>query len=246
MNIREDLYRLFCVPKCPSCDIYLKRGEVVLCSECMSKFEGEKVHKCSFCFQEISRCSCTPKPFKNVKIRHLFKISRYFSGTEDSPTKKLIFSLKKDNLRHTVNFIANELANRLLSHFCENAKELIIVPIPRRRNNVIKFGYDHAYVLAKAIAKKMGCKAMMALKSCSKRDQKGLTREERAENAKYILRPKVQISGKQILILDDIVTTGSSMIAATKFLQKLSPKEINAACFAVSYRDISLNITETF
>lgn len=246
MNIREELYRLFCVPKCPSCQRYLKRGEKVLCADCFSAFQGEKVRDCSSCFSQIHKCSCTPKSFKKAKIHHLFKISRYYTNLEDSPTKKLIFSLKKDNLRFVMDFIAEELALRLREHYGENANELVIVPIPRRRKNVIKYGYDHAYELAKRISRKIHCETSRALISLSKREQKGLTREERKENTRYRLNKKSFLAGKRILILDDIVTTGASMLEAAKLLFTLEPKEIDGACFAISYRDIDLNTTLPF
>ena len=51
MNVREELYRLFCLPKCVSCTKPLSRGENVLCEECTKLFLDETVRDCSFCFQ---------------------------------------------------------------------------------------------------------------------------------------------------------------------------------------------------
>ena len=246
MNIREELYRLFCVPKCTSCNKALKTGENVLCAECMRKYQGEKVRDCSYCFSQIHLCSCTPKNFKAAKIHHLFKISRYFANIEDSPTKKLIFSLKKSNLNRVFDFMANELAGRIGQHYGEEVSDIIIVPIPRRRKNVIKYGYDHACELAKRISRKLNCKTVLALKSLTKRDQKGLTGEERRQNIKFTVRNHSDFRGKRILILDDIVTSGSSMLEAARLIFTMSPKEVDGACFAISYRDIDLNTTLPF
>ncbi len=246
MNIREELYRLFCVPKCVCCNSALKSGESVLCNNCMKTYLGEKVRDCSFCFSEIHKCVCTPKSFKAAKIHHLFKISRYFSNLEDSPTKKLVFALKKSNLNAVMNFMAEELTNRIREHYAEDVSNIIIVPIPRRKKNVIKYGYDHAYELAKRISNKLGCHTLSALKSATKREQKGLTREERHKNIKFTLKHKFDLEGKRVLILDDIVTTGASMLEASRLLFSLSPKEVVGACFAISYRDINLNETLPF
>ena len=246
MNFREEIYRLFCVPKCTSCDSFLHRGENVLCAKCMKLFLGEKVRDCSFCFKPIPQCTCTPKAFKTAKIHHLFKVSRYFANTDESPTKKLIFSLKKDNLRLVIDFIASEISARLLEYYKDEAKDLIIVPIPRRKKNKIKYGYDHAFELSKRIAKKLSCVSMNLLQSLSAKEQKGLTREERRKNAKYSLKKTVELAGKRIVILDDIVTSGASMIRASEVLFTLKPKEIVGACFAISYRDLDLNVPLPF
>ena len=246
MNIREELYRLFCVPRCTSCDSYLKPEENVLCRECMETFCGEKVRDCSFCFHPITECACTPRVFKKAKIHHLFKVSRYYTNLEKSPTKKLIFSLKKENLRKVMTFMANELIEGLSRYYGESASELVIVPVPRRRANVVKFGYDHAYELAKRIAKKLNCQVFCALISQTRRDQKGLNREERRENVKFKLKKNIILEKKRILILDDIVTTGASMVTAAKLLAELHPQEIDGACFAISYKDIDLNASIPF
>ena len=241
MNIREELYRLFCVPRCPSCHSYLKRGESVLCKECSRTFAGEKVRDCSFCFHPITECACTPRVFKKAKIRHLFKVSRYYTSIEDSPTKKLIFSLKKENLRLVMDFMARELCSVLSRYYGETASQILIVPIPRRRANVIKFGYDHAYELGKRVARQLDCKCVRALESHTKRDQKGLSREERRENVCFKLKRKISLRGRRILILDDIVTTGASMVEASKLILQEHPAEIDGACFAISYKDLDLN-----
>ena len=246
MNIREEVYRLFCVPRCTSCKNYLKRGESVLCQDCLELFQGEKVRDCSFCFQKITHCACTPKVFKKAKIHHLFKVSRYYTNLEESPTKKLIFSLKKENLRTVIGFMAQELATVLSNYYGEASPELVIIPIPRRKANIIKFGYDHAFELARRISILLNCQFSRALVSLTRRDQKGLTREERRDNVKFKLKKNVELKGKRILILDDIVTTGASMVVAAKLLSTLSPKEMDGACFAVSYRDIDLNSSIPF
>lgn len=246
MNIGEELYRLFCLPKCTSCQNPLERGENVLCDECMKTFKAEMFNDCSFCFEQISRCTCTPKPFKKARIRRLFKISRYFAMKEDSPTKSLVFSLKHENISRVISFMANELASRIRDYYQENASELVIVPIPRRKKSIVKYGYDHALVLSRRIAKILGCQVLPLLKSLSGREQKGLTREERVKNIKFKFVKTPLLKEKTVLIVDDIVTTGSSMIQAAKMISTLKPKQIVGACFAVSYRDLNLNSSLPF
>lgn len=246
MNVREELYRLFCLPKCVSCNKALSRGEDVLCDDCVKLFRDETVRDCSFCFQQIHECTCTPKQFKNARIKLLFKISRYNPSSENSPTKSLIFSLKRDNYSSVIGYIANLMSERLKKYFGDEIKDLILIPIPRRRKNIIKYGYDHAKVLSRHMAKMLGCTASSILKSTAKEEQKGLTSEERRNNASFRLIKNIPLEGKTIVLIDDIVTSGASMIRATEALTPLKPKRIIGACFAISYKDIDLNANLPF
>ena len=241
MNVREELYRLFCLPKCVSCAKPLARGENVLCENCRIRFRDESVRDCSFCFQKICECSCTPKAFKSDRIKHLFKISRYNTKSEDSPTKGLIFSLKHDNYSTVFAYIAELLSERLRKHYANDSDKLVLIPIPRRRKNVIKYGYDHAAVLAKRMSKLLRCEYQPILKSLAKVDQKGLTREQRQENARFALKKKTSFENKTVIFIDDVVTSGASMTSAADVIRELKPAAISGACLAISYRDIDLN-----
>ena len=246
MNVREELYRLFCLPKCVSCGKSLSRGEDVLCQECTKLFRDETVRDCSFCFHKIHECTCTPKRFKNAHIKLLFKTSRYSPTSDNSPTKGLIFSLKHDNYTSVISYIARLMSDRLQMYFGDETKNLVLLPIPRRRKNVIRYGYDHASMLAKKMAKNLGCQSFSILKSLAKEEQKGLTAEQRRENARFCLKKLISLEGRCVVLIDDVVTSGASMISAAEIIYELKPTKIVGACFAISYRDIDLNTNLPF
>ncbi len=64
--------------------------------------------------------------------------------------------------------------------------------------------------------------------------QKSLTREERLQNAKkaYRCRPKVDLSGKRVLLVDDIITTGATVSACALLLLQAGAVDVTAAAIA--------------
>ena len=66
--------------------------------------------------------------------------------------------------------------------------------------------------------------------------QKELTRAERLANKKdaYACRPGTDLSGKRVLLVDDIITTGATVSACALALQQAGAYEITAAAVAAT------------
>lgn len=67
-------------------------------------------------------------------------------------------------------------------------------------------------------------------------EQKGLGRTERMENVKkaYKCRPDTDLSGKRILLVDDVITTGATMSACALILLKAGAVDVTAAAIAAA------------
>ncbi|MBS3994244.1 MAG: ComF family protein, partial [Alkaliphilus sp.] len=63
--------------------------------------------------------------------------------------------------------------------------------------------------------------------------QNKLSKDERKDNVKnaFLLTKKEELTGKNILLVDDIYTTGSTFNACCKELQKAKPKAIHVITF---------------
>ena len=108
--------------------------------------------------------------------------------------------------------------------------------MPRRRAAIKKYGIDHAKILAKALAKRLGCQYVSCLISKSKLPQKSTFAKERISNAEFDLK-NVDIKGKRVIIVDDIVTTGASLGSCAALLHAVGAKEIVGCAIAVAYKD---------
>ena len=238
MNVKELMDRaLFAlsVPKCIGCDNRLDYGHKAFCPECYAVFEDHKHRNCSRCANELSKCTCSNDFLASHYIRRVIKCYRYL-GDMSTPSNKAIFSLKKDNRNDVLDLLTDELTNAILNSV-ESPDEYIITNIPRRLSAIIEYGIDHSELLARSVAKHLGARYIQLLKSTSKRPQKSLDTIERRKNASFELVRSFDLTNKRIILIDDIITSGASMVNAAMLLRSLGCKEITAACIAIAYKD---------
>ena len=112
-----------------------------------------------------------------------------------------------------------------------------IVPLPTINQHIRSRGLDHTYLIAKKLAKLRNCRTEKLLIRANNSIQVGADRKTRLTQAKsaYTINPKIKINPNATYILfDDVWTTGASMKAAVKILQKAGAKKIIVAILAVS------------
>ncbi len=239
MTIKE-LYRraLFylTVPKCVGCDTKLQIDDIALCKRCMRSHTLLKERNCSRCAKTLDKCDCSNEYLKKHKIKRLVKVFRYIPEEEGTPSNNLIYNLKRNNRADVLDFLSNELAKAINNSLVDSQK-YIITNVPRRKSEIKRFGYDHAAVLAKAVASLLGAEYKLFLKSKAKKAQKKMSRDERKQNAKVEPVKKLDLHGKKIILLDDIVTSGASMATAADALKALGAKEIIGAAISIAFKD---------
>ena len=147
-----------------------------------------------------------------------------------------IYSLKRHNRDDVLEFCTNELSEAIRNCY-PNASEFIFTNVPRSEKSIVKYGFDHAEMLAKSLADKFGAKYEKLLVSDVKTEQKKLHGESRKINAQFSVIGDFDLSGKTVLIIDDIVTTGSSMGAAAMLIHGLGAKKIFGAALGIVYKD---------
>lgn len=93
-------------------------------------------------------------------------------------------------------------------------------------------GYNQSELLARECARFLGTEYIDALEKFKKNKvQHTLSGSERRNNVKGVYRAvdKEKLKGKRILLIDDIVTTGSTLAECSKILNKCGCKEIECA-----------------
>ncbi len=112
----------------------------------------------------------------------------------------------------------------------------IIIPIPISRKRYKKRGYNQSAIIAKEIALRVN---IVYNNSClqKKRDnieQSKLDKQERAKNVKnaYTIKNGEILNQKQILLIDDIYTTGNTVNECSKIVSQYKPKKIGVLTLA--------------
>jgi ComF family protein len=126
------------------------------------------------------------------------------------------------------------LAN-LLNEVADFTQDMRIVPLPTIMKHVRERGFDHTAKLAHYLARANGLRVAEVLARGNNAVQVGASEEKRKEQAKtaYIAKPDID-QNENYLLLDDVWTTGSSMLAACNALRQVGCKNINIAVLAKS------------
>lgn len=104
-----------------------------------------------------------------------------------------------------------------------------IVPIPSYFENDFKRGYNHVGEIFKCLRLPI----LNCLIKTKNVKQKELTFKERQNISNFMdIKNDINLKNERILLVDDIVTTGSSMQAAIKLLKKSHVKDIKILCIA--------------
>ncbi|MGN0983292.1 MAG: ComF family protein, partial [Gemmiger sp.] len=109
-----------------------------------------------------------------------------------------------------------------------------IVPVPARENTITAPGLP--LMLARRLGKIMNVPVLAVLRTTRKiQPQKKLNREQRHKNTRdaYAAVDGVDLSGKRVLLVDDIITTGSTVSACALALLRAGAADVFVACLAV-------------
>lgn len=150
--------------------------------------------------------------------------------------RSAVLRLKKGFYRYPADAFALLIA--------ENAAELIqqadmITAIPSTRARRKELGYAQSELIAKMVAEISGKPFRRLLKAVPcKQEQKQLDAEHRRENARgaFSLALSCSVSGRNVLIIDDVCTTGSTLSAAAELIRKAGAESVNGAVFARTVR----------
>ena len=209
-------------------------GEDILCDSCRKNMLTEITRNCRRCENPPPLCKCKRAEHINQIIFPYF-----YSGDK---IRQAIYAVKRANLYYINEFFAKGMYNSLKISDKINIGDIdFITNAPRKADSVKRYGYNQTESLAKIIAKYIGAPYLPVMKASKlyKTEQKSLNKTERAENVRNkfvfagdIKKLKEKINGKNILIIDDVVTTGSTLSECARIMKNTGAASVCALCAA--------------
>ena len=193
-------------PLCPICGIPLEFGESHICGKCLIK----------------------PPFFKAARSCALYQ----------GPLSKSISLFKYEG----VTALARPLSLimiRALSPFIEKANVDLILPVPLHIKRLRQRGFNQALLLARQLGKGLGIPVNGSILKKVKETppQVGLSQKKRLKNVKgsFKVFSKKEIEDKNILLVDDVFTTGTTVNECSKVLVRAGARGVFVITLARTY-----------
>ena len=181
--------------------------------------------RCYSCKRITSDFAVCDRCKKQTSLRHVWLRCDYGAASKD-----LLHVYKFERARAAAGTIASAM-DEVLPYLPSNT---LIIPVPTATSRVRERGYDQAALLARLIASKRRLPWLRAVTHLSQSRQVGASRQQRLtqlKNTFVVIKPDL-VRGMDILIVDDVVTTGSTLETMAAVLKQAGAKSVNALAFA--------------
>ncbi len=219
LNLLRESVDLFLPRFCINCNTKLAVNETWLCNNCylgMPTLEKDEIN--SFYIEKFP---------PETGICSLFS---YFKYQKANTFQKLIHKLKYSGYYRIGTFLGNLLGERIKAQNLFTEYNLLI-PVPIHKIKKIERGYNQTEYFAKELSKllKIQCKNDLLIRKIYKESQTKHNKAERLKNVQGIFevnKPEY-IKNKNIIIIDDIVTTGATVNEISKICKKAGANKIS-------------------
>lgn len=198
--------------------------------------------RCILCkeYSEESLCVKCKGNIKTLKIETLIKENGeeflcYSMGYYSYTIKKLILALKFHKDFEAGFILAEYMSNIIKREFIKDID--FITYIPSSKESLKKRGFNQCLFLAKTISDSCGIPCLNILERAHEvKDQIGLNDTKRWENIEgaFQVKGNIDIKGKRILIVDDVITTGATVYYAARAIMELKPEKVSILTAAKS------------
>lgn len=214
MKLYHFLMELLFPPKCVLCRKLLKDGEMDLCGAC--RVDGPEY------------------PNRKIKLPFLdsFAAVWYYEGN----VRSSLLRYKFHNARVYGVSYGRILAMKLLREYPESFDILTWVPVSRLRR--LRRGYDQVELLAKAVGAELGLPPVPTLKKIRNNRPQSRMKDPAARKANvlgaYRVLETADVTGKRVVLLDDILTTGATAGECARMLRMAGAREVHCAAVAAA------------
>lgn len=217
------LERILSVLAPHECLVCTQEGSL-LCSSCAYEVLEPVPERCYKCLAKSRDSAVCQKCRNNSPLKYVWVATEY-----EGVAKELLRLFKFEFAQAAHVPIAQQLAETL--PYLKPGT--IITYLPTASSRYRTRGYDQSELIAKRLAKLKKVDFLPLLGRHGQTRQVGSTKKQRIAQAEEMFWVKTKLPAKtEIIIIDDILTTGASLEAAVRLLKKAGAKQVSAAVFA--------------
>ncbi|PIR94563.1 hypothetical protein COT97_00805 [Candidatus Falkowbacteria bacterium CG10_big_fil_rev_8_21_14_0_10_39_11] len=226
-NWKNLIIDLFFPKECLVCG----RGDEHFCLTCQKKIVYLKDNVCLICNRQPSTIGICSNCQPGISLDQIIVSVRY-KGTV---IEKIIHEYKFNFIEELAEFLANLLLEKISHQNVHLDHTTIVCPIPLHPKRFAERGFNQSAVLAQFIAKGFGCQYQdkTIVRSKYTDQQAKLNRSERIDNLHQAFTiNNHELKNKTIVLVDDVITSGTTMNEAAKCLKQAGAATVIAMAVA--------------
>ncbi|WP_422355410.1 ComF family protein [Roseivirga pacifica] len=230
MELKEyfaDFVSLFFPAICVGCDSPLPKGTQHICPSCQYNLPKTNNHKAEIAaFRE--------KFDGIVSVAHVLV---YCNFHKKGLVQKLLHELKYNNCPELGEMLGRWYAHELLLNgFAEEFD--LVVPVPLHPSRLKQRGYNQSMAVSRGVAAvfKLPIAEECLIRTKKSSSMTKMNKVERILNMQqsYRMMMPERLKGQRVLLIDDVLTTGSTLIACAEQLHLAKPKSVSILTLAAA------------
>jgi ComF family protein len=222
----------------PRCQVCGTPDEFPLCGACADSFEVIRRPVCERCGKPLrgpADLAFTCIPCRERK-RYPVECVRAF-GIYDGRLREAIHGLKYDGKLALAQPLGEMLAGPISDDPRLRAAD-VLVPVPLHPRRERQRGFNQAEEVARIAAPRVGVPVRrLLLRQRDTQAQTDLDESERRTNVRDAFVARGEVQGLRVLLIDDVVTTGSTLAECARALRGAGASTVCAAAVAITVRD---------
>lgn len=235
-EILNNIGNIIFPPQCISCATILQPSEEkVFCPTCRKQIKYLTRSLCPICGMAFLN-----SPSESHLCGNCLENKLYFSCARAVVSYETIILNAIHQFKYGRDLSIGSALASFLADFSFPAFEFqdysLLVPVPLHIKKLRERGFNQSLILANALGKKQRIDVNFSLlkRRKSTLTQTGLSKKEREQNIKgaFEVSNKKKIAGKNIILIDDVYTTGATLNECAKTLVKAGAEKIVALTLA--------------
>ena len=209
--------------------------DVFLCADCSNRLPAMPAQCCPVCALPTPReevCGACLKRPPHFDATHA--LWRY-----DFPIDKMVQSIKYSHRLASVDFFAQAMAELLENMFSTTSLPDIVLPVPLSAQRLRERGFNQSVEIARPLARALGLPLELhaVRRQRHTAPQAELPWKERAKNIRQAFGCAADLTGKSLLVIDDVMTTGATLDELARLLKAHGAVRVENCVVARTLKD---------
>lgn len=221
-----DLFDFFLPRFCPSCNNKLFNNEISVCQKCISSIELADQTRIDF---EYDKKFAVQKVISGFTSLYVFE--------RDKELQEILHHFKY-NRRFIIGITLGTESAKIRRQTISDWKIDIIIPVPLHHLKKAERGYNQSHYIAKGLSKTLKIptneRSIKRIRYTESQTLKNITDRELNVRGAFSVRNKKRIKGKNILLVDDVITTGATISECARQLLNHGAEKVYAISVAIA------------